>query len=187
MVVRSVLTAVGERLGGKHAERVIRHQLLTEVPVLRDRDLAKRAATEELVAEHLAQRLGVDVDHDVRPRWWAGVAFATFAAGYQTWLAQGGSVGTSRFGRSPARSRQDRAASRHLGTGSEFEVIRGRRNARSKPRRCYQAGNTNSRPSSQQQSVTRGCGGQETARSASEVAQIDAPSVRGGGQPGGKI
>ncbi len=92
MVVRSVLTAVGERLAGKHAELVIRHQLLTEVPALRDRDLAKRAATEELVAEHLAQRLGVGVDHDVRPRWWAGVAFATFAAGYQTWLAQGGDL-----------------------------------------------------------------------------------------------
>jgi AcrR family transcriptional regulator len=51
MVVQSVLTAVGERLAGKHAELVIRHQLLTEVPALRDRDLAKRAATEELVAE----------------------------------------------------------------------------------------------------------------------------------------
>lgn len=92
VVILSVLAAVGERLAGQHAELVIRDRLLREAPALRDRDLAKRAALEQLVAEHLADRFGVAVDQDVRPRWWAGVAFATFAAGYQAWLAQGGEL-----------------------------------------------------------------------------------------------
>ena len=92
MVVRSVLAAISERLGNTHAELVIRERLLNQASVLRDRNLAKRAATEQLLAGHLADRLGVAVDEDVRPRWWAGVAFATFTAGYQTWLARGGEL-----------------------------------------------------------------------------------------------
>lgn len=91
-VVRSVLAAVAEHMPGSHAELVVRERLIRQAPGLRDRDLAKRAALEELVAEHLAERLGVGVDQDVRPRWWAGVAFATFTAGYQAWLAQGGDL-----------------------------------------------------------------------------------------------
>ncbi|WP_375480477.1 TetR family transcriptional regulator [uncultured Jatrophihabitans sp.] len=91
-VVRSVLAAITERLAGSHAELAIREQLLNQAAVLRDRNLAKRAAVEQLLAEHLAIRLRVAVDEDVRPRWWAGVAFATFTAGYQTWLAQGGEL-----------------------------------------------------------------------------------------------
>lgn len=91
-LVRSVLGAVATRLAGNHAELVVRDRLLQEAPGLRDRDLAKRAALEDLVAEHLAERLGVSVDQDVRPRWWAGVAFVTFTAGYQVWLAQGGDL-----------------------------------------------------------------------------------------------
>jgi AcrR family transcriptional regulator len=92
VVMRSVLTAIGAHLADHHAELVTRDRLLMGVPVLRNRELAKRAATEQLVAEHLARRLGVVIDQDVRPRWWAGVAFATFTAGYQAWLAQGGEL-----------------------------------------------------------------------------------------------
>ncbi len=92
MVVRSVLAAISERLGNTHAELVIREQLLSRTSVLRDRNLAKRAAIEQLMAEHLATRLGVAVDEDARPRWWAGVTFVTFNAGYQTWLAHGGEL-----------------------------------------------------------------------------------------------
>lgn len=91
-IVRSVLAAVGKRLAGNRSELVIRERLLRQTPVLRDRDLAKRAGTEQLVARNMAVRLGVSVDDDVRPRWWAGVAFATFAAGYQAWLVQGGEL-----------------------------------------------------------------------------------------------
>lgn len=90
--VRAVLAAITERLAGQHAELVIRERLLNQATVLRDRNLAKRAATEHLMAQHLAASLGVALDEDVRPRWWAGVAFATFTAGYQTWLAQGGEL-----------------------------------------------------------------------------------------------
>ena len=91
-VVRAVLAAVCEPLAGRYDELLARNRLLREVPAFRDRDLAKRAAQEQLIAEHLAVRLGVDIDQDVRPRWWAGVAYATFTAGYQAWLAQGGDL-----------------------------------------------------------------------------------------------
>ena len=93
LLIRAVLAAVADRLGDQHRELVIREQLISDTPALRDRDLAKRAALEELVAERLAVRFGVTVD-DVRARWWAGVAFATFAAGYRAWLTQGGDLAT---------------------------------------------------------------------------------------------
>jgi AcrR family transcriptional regulator len=93
-VVRGVLAAGCEQLAGRHDELLARNRLLATVPALRDRDLAKRAAQEQLIAEHLAERLGVNIDHDVRPRWWAGVAYATFAAAYQAWLVQGGDLST---------------------------------------------------------------------------------------------
>ncbi|WP_306892707.1 acyl-CoA-like ligand-binding transcription factor [Agromyces albus] len=92
VVIRAVFAAVAKRLGDQHPELVIRERLISETPALRDRDLAKRARLEELVAERLAVRFGVTVD-DLRPRWWAGVAFATFAAGYRAWLTQGGDLG----------------------------------------------------------------------------------------------
>jgi AcrR family transcriptional regulator len=91
-LLRAVLAAVCEPLAGRHDELVARNRLLKEVPAVRDRDLAKRAALEELMAGHLAKRLGVEVDQDVRPRWWAGVGYATFTAGYQSWLGQGGDL-----------------------------------------------------------------------------------------------
>jgi AcrR family transcriptional regulator len=90
-LIRAVLAAVAGRLGDQHRELVIRERLIGETPALRDRDLAKRAGLEELVAERLAVRFGVTVD-DLRARWWAGVAFATFAAGYRVWLTQGGDL-----------------------------------------------------------------------------------------------
>lgn len=87
-----VLQAACQPLAGRHAELVAREGLLREVPALRARDLAKQFLLAEIVAEHLAHRLGVPLDQDVRPRWWAGVTFATFTAGYQTWLIRGGSL-----------------------------------------------------------------------------------------------
>lgn len=90
-LIRTVLAAVAARLGDQHRELVIRERLLDETPALRDRDLAKRAGLEELVAERLAVRFGVGPD-DLRARWWAGVAFVTFTAGYRAWLTQGGDL-----------------------------------------------------------------------------------------------
>lgn len=88
----AVLDAAIQPLTDLHAELAVRESLLRQVPALRARDLAKQFALAELVAEHVADRLGVAVDDDVRPRWWAGVAFATFTAAYQTWLTQGGQL-----------------------------------------------------------------------------------------------
>ena len=90
--VIALLDAACQPLAGLHTELVTRERLLEQVPALRARDLTKRFSQEQMVAEHLADRLGVSIDEDVRPRWWAGVAFATFAAGYQTWLTQGGAL-----------------------------------------------------------------------------------------------
>lgn len=91
-LVRAVLAVVADAVAAAPEAYAARERLLAPVPVLRARDLAKRAALEQLVAEHLAERLGVDVDADVRPRWWAGVATATFTAARQTWLAAGGDL-----------------------------------------------------------------------------------------------
>ena len=90
--VIALLDAACQPLAGLHTELVTRERLLEQVPALRARDLTKRFSQEQMVAEHLADRLGVSIDEDVRPRWWAGVAFATFTAGYQTWLTQGGAL-----------------------------------------------------------------------------------------------
>ncbi len=90
----AVLEAAVQPLTGRHAELVVREGLLHQAPALRARDLAKRFSLEQTVAEHIADRLGVSLDHDVRPRWWAGVAFATFTAAYQTWLIDGGALST---------------------------------------------------------------------------------------------
>ncbi len=92
--VIALLDAACQPLAGLHSELVTRERLLEQVPALRARDLTKRFSQEQMVAEHLADQLGVSIDQDVRPRWWAGVAFATFAAGYQTWLTQGGALST---------------------------------------------------------------------------------------------
>ena len=90
--VLALLDTACQPLAGLHTELVTRENLLQQVPALRARDLTKRFSQEQMVAEHLADRLDVSIDEDVRPRWWAGVAFATFAAGYQTWLTQGGAL-----------------------------------------------------------------------------------------------
>lgn len=90
--VLALLEAVCQPLADHHAELVVREHLLQQVSALRARDLAKQFALQQMVAEHLAAQLGVPVDTDVRPRWWAGVAFATFTAAYQTWLTRGGTL-----------------------------------------------------------------------------------------------
>ena len=91
-VVEAALAAVCNELAGRREELADRSRLLAEVPALHERELSKRAAQEQLIAKHIAERLGVEIDEDVRPRWWAGVAYATFAAGYQVWLANGGEL-----------------------------------------------------------------------------------------------
>jgi len=45
---------------------------------------------EETIAEALAERLGVDVDVDIRPRLFAGVALAVMGAVGPVWMASGG-------------------------------------------------------------------------------------------------
>jgi len=93
-VVLAALTASCQPLAGRREEITTRDRLIELSPGLRARELTKRAELEQLIADHLADRLGVGVDHDVTPRWWAGVGLATFHAAYQTWLTQGGDLTT---------------------------------------------------------------------------------------------
>jgi AcrR family transcriptional regulator len=92
-IIRAALAAVSHLVADDHDEAVVRERVINEVPAVRARALAKGAAQQELIADHLAQRLGVEVDHDLRPRWWAGVGYATWIAAYQAWLVQGGDLG----------------------------------------------------------------------------------------------
>jgi AcrR family transcriptional regulator len=92
-VIRAALAAISQLLADDHDEAVVRERVINEVPAVRARALAKGAAQQELIADHLARRLGVEVDHDLRPRWWAGVGYATWTAAYQAWLVQGGDLG----------------------------------------------------------------------------------------------
>jgi AcrR family transcriptional regulator len=92
-IMGAALAAVTAPLADHHDELVLRDRIINQVPAVRARELAKGAAHQELIAEHLAQRLGVEVDHDLRPRWWAGVGYATFIAAYQAWLLHGGDLG----------------------------------------------------------------------------------------------
>ncbi len=92
-VIRAALAAVSQVVADDHDEAVVRERVINEVPAVRARSLAKGAAQQELIADRLAQRLGVEVDHDLRPRWWAGVGYATWIAAYQAWLVQGGDLG----------------------------------------------------------------------------------------------
>jgi AcrR family transcriptional regulator len=91
-IIRAALAAVSQVVADDHDEAVVRERVINEVPAVRARSLAKGAAQQELIADRLAQRLGVSVDHDLRPRWWAGVGYATWIAAYQAWLVQGGDL-----------------------------------------------------------------------------------------------
>ena len=69
-----------------------RDDLISGTPLLRARELAKHAAIEQLVAEHLAHRSGLALDVDVRPRLWAKLMLACFQSGYRVWLTSGGDL-----------------------------------------------------------------------------------------------
>ena len=71
-VIRAALAAVSQLVADDHDEAVVRERVINEVPAVRARAPAKGAAQQELIADHLAQRLGVEVDRDLRPRWSAG-------------------------------------------------------------------------------------------------------------------
>ncbi|MFQ6394052.1 TetR family transcriptional regulator [Nocardia sp. KC 131] len=92
------LAAVIDPMVGRFADRLAdaraRDTLIAANAALQARELAKRAAIEELVAEHLALRMGVDVGADVRPLLMAKVGMSCFFAGYQIWLNSGGDLGT---------------------------------------------------------------------------------------------
>ena len=69
-----------------------RDALIAATPLLRARELAKQAAIEQLIAEHLAARWGVVLDVDVGPRLWAKLMLACFQSGYRVWLTSGGDL-----------------------------------------------------------------------------------------------
>ncbi|MBF6213320.1 TetR family transcriptional regulator [Nocardia puris] len=93
--VEATLGAVVGPLTARFADHLdalrVRDAIIAAHPALRARDLAKRAAIEELLAAHLASRTGGD-RRDVGARLWAKVGLAVFFAGYETWLERGGDL-----------------------------------------------------------------------------------------------
>ncbi|WP_410875379.1 TetR family transcriptional regulator [Nocardia sp. A7] len=88
-----VITPLVSRFGGEQLTKArTRDALITESPALRARDLAKQAAVEQLIEQHLASRLGVCVDTDVRPALWAKIGMACFFSAYRVWLNRGGDL-----------------------------------------------------------------------------------------------
>ena len=69
-----------------------RDALIATNPLLQARELAKQAAIEQHVAEHLADRSGLALDVDVRPRLWAKFMLACFQSGYRVWVVTGGDL-----------------------------------------------------------------------------------------------
>lgn len=70
-----------------------RESLIAASSALRARDLSKQADIETEIAEHIAARLDVGLDEDVRPRLWAKLGLACFFSAYQVWLRRGGELG----------------------------------------------------------------------------------------------
>lgn len=86
-VLRAVLRD-SERLRTAHGERghaQARQRLIFENPALLPRQLAKYAAVERGMAEGVAERMGVDVDADVRPALLAAVAATVVRVAMQRW------------------------------------------------------------------------------------------------------
>ncbi|MFE1596798.1 TetR family transcriptional regulator [Nocardia sp. NPDC058705] len=82
-----------DRFGGEQLTTArTRDALIADSPALRARDLAKQAAVEQLIEQHLARQLGVALDSDVRPALWAKIGIACFFSAYRVWLAQGGDL-----------------------------------------------------------------------------------------------
>jgi AcrR family transcriptional regulator len=90
--MEALLVPVAAWLQDRHATLRRRDALIAATPLLQARELAKHAAIEQLVAEHLAARSGLGLDVDVRPRLWAKLLLACFLSGYRVWLTSGGEL-----------------------------------------------------------------------------------------------
>ena len=88
----AILAQLVAWLGDRREDVRRRDALIAATPLLRARELAKQAAIEQLIAEHLAARSGVVLDVDVSPRLWAKLVLACFQSGYRVWLASGGDL-----------------------------------------------------------------------------------------------
>ena len=90
--MEAILAPLVSRLADRREAVRRRDALITATPLLQARELAKHAAIEQLVAEHLATRTGLALDVDVRPRLWSKLMVACFLSGYRVWLDSGGDL-----------------------------------------------------------------------------------------------
>lgn len=89
--VREAILAFADALSEEDMEVVLlRARLLTTVPALRTRSLERQAVWEDLIAEAVAARLGVDPVSDLRCRLVATTAVAALRAAFTSWVARGG-------------------------------------------------------------------------------------------------
>lgn len=69
---------------------VARARIILSEPSLLARSLELQAEYEDVVARELGKRMGVDPEHDARPRVMAGAAFGALRAAMRAWVASDG-------------------------------------------------------------------------------------------------
>lgn len=86
-VVRHAVKGLVPWLEPRRDELTRRERVISRTPALRMRNLDKRAGWEDILAEHLADRLGVDMNEDPRPRLAARMGPGAADGGLAQWLA----------------------------------------------------------------------------------------------------
>lgn len=88
--VRGALLEVADDYLAERDRLLVGARIMMGAPTVLARSLERQTHWEEAIAEVVAQRLGVDVVHDVRPRLVAAVTLAAMRVSRRAWLAGGG-------------------------------------------------------------------------------------------------
>lgn len=87
--VQAAVLAVLESDPQRRAVRLLQARLLTETPALQAQNLQRQQLWAAIVAEHVAERLGVGADDDPRPRLYGLCTVAVMVSARQAWVQVG--------------------------------------------------------------------------------------------------
>lgn len=91
--VRRAVLALADDFTERRDQHLVRAQIAqASSAVAAYQRTVVQTAFEDVITEAVADRLGVDVDDDLRPRLVAGAASAAIGAAYARWLGSGGSA-----------------------------------------------------------------------------------------------
>lgn len=94
-VLHAVVTALGRDYAENREQHLRRARMAQTGAAIAEYTLTVvKPRWEDTIAAALAERLGVDVDVDIRPRLFAGVALAVMGAVGPVWMASGGHADT---------------------------------------------------------------------------------------------